>query len=375
MGALLHADFLWGLVRHHWVSALFVLATLITIFFLATLRWYVKRRWRRLLEARLDDEHELDLLPPISEKDREALGVVRRMRRQVWELSEVDLRLSIESLSQHAIRVIRAVAAVYHEQAAIPEYEASLIESLQLAHRVTGRLIRLAMISPFRFLGEQKFSDYQRYYQVYKKINENPVLQFLKQHRRLYRVARWAIDLKNLGNPLYWAGRELSREGYFFMLRWFYLVFVSQVGKEAMQLYSGRRFRRKEDRDAALISYRLFALTGRWGGPLPADWSVLVDLMSSIDSLDSENKFDILVRVAKGRFPRDLEKQVIQTEFGMKWYRQGLENLLSQDLQLSDRREILARELRGLDEVVPAERPPDGNGRLDLKMESGEKVK
>ena len=358
MGALLQTEVLWGVVRRHWISALFVLITLTTILLLTTLRWYLKRRWKQLLEQRLDDEHELDLLPPIGSKDREALQLIRRLRNQVWELPEVELRLSVEALSQYAMRIVRSVAAIYHEQAAIPEYEASLIESLQLVRRVTARLTRLASISPFRFLGEQKLSDYQRFYQVYKKINENPLLQALKQHRHLYRIARWAMDLKNIGNPLYWAGKELSREGYFFMLRWFYLAFISQVGREAMQLYSGRHFQKEEDRDAVLICYRLFALTKRWAGPLPEDWATLVDFVSNQPALESESRLDILTRCAKDRLPKDLENQVVQTESGKKWYRRGLKTLLGQTPDLARRSEIVQRELEKLDRVVNGDEPP-----------------
>jgi len=346
MDALLQTEVLWSELRRHWISALFVLITLLTISSMALLRWYLKRRWKRLLEERLDDEHELDFLPPLSAKDREALDLVKRLRRQVWEIPEVELRLTIESLSQQAIRVVRSVAAVYYHQVPVPEYEASLTESLQLVLRVTARLNRLASINPFRLLGEQKISDYQRYYQVYKKINENPLLQMLKRHRRIYRVARWAMDLKNLGNPLYWAGREISREGYFFMLRWFYLAFIGQVGREAVRLYSGRHFQKEEDRDAALICYRLFALTKHWGGPSPEDWSVLVNFIVNEISLDSESKLDILSKCSADRYPKKLEEQVLQTKIGRKWYRKGLEKLLkNKNSHLSNRADIIQKEL------------------------------
>jgi len=367
MGALLQTEVLWGEVRRHWISILFVLITLITILLFTALRWYLKRRWKLLVKQRLDDEHELDLLPPVSAKDREALKLIKQLRNQVWELPEIELRLSVEALSLYAVRIVRSIAAIYHEQSAVPEYEASLIESLQLVRRVTSRLIRLASLSPFRFLGEQKLSDYQRYYLVYKKINENPLLQMLKQHRRLYRVARWAMDLKNIGNPFYWVGKELSREGYFFVLRWFYLAFVSQVGREAMQLYSGRHFQKEEDRDAVLICYRLFALTKQWSGPLPEDWPALIDFVSNQSSLESESRVDILSRCARDHLPKDLESQVVQTESGKKWYRQGLKTLLAQAPQLTLRSEIIQREMEKLDEKEDSSELPTRSKLWRLK--------
>ncbi len=64
----------------------------------------------------------------------------------------------------------------------------------------------------------------------------------MKRNPHLYRLARWALNLKNIANPLYWAGKEISRESYFYLLRWFYLAFTSQVGREAMRIYSGRHY-------------------------------------------------------------------------------------------------------------------------------------
>jgi len=105
----------------------------------------------------------------------------------------------------------------------------------------------------------------------------------------LYRLARWAVHIKNLGNPLYWAGKELSREGYFFTLRWFHVVYIGQVGREAMRVYSGRTFQKEEDRDATLVCYRLFALTRRWGGPSPAEWAALVDFISGHGEIETKS--------------------------------------------------------------------------------------
>lgn len=320
------------LLEAHWLSAIFILCTVTFIAATAALRWWLRRRWQRLLEDQFSDEESaLDVLQPIGPQDQRALELIRQSRRAVWSQPEAELGLGLEALTARAVQIIRSIAAIYHPEIVDPEYQASLIEALQLIRRVAARLTRLANIPPFRFLGERKLSDYQRYYQVYRKINENPVMQTLKQHRHLYRVVRWAVNVKNLGNPLYWAGRELSREGYFFMLRWFHLTFISQVGREAIRLYSGRQFRKAEDRDGALICYRLFALTRQWGGPSGQEWSLLVDLVANQSVLEAEAKLQILSRWARGRIPRDLDGQVLTTAAGVKWYREGLQKLLGAD--------------------------------------------
>lgn len=316
------------IVRQHVVSAIFLSLTLATILTLLGVRWWLRRRFRRIMEDRFNAEHELDALPSPGPNDREALELIKRFRREVWNLPEAEIQLSVDALNQQAVRIVRAVAAIYHSDVVEPQYEATLVELLQMTRRVSGRLTRLASSVPFKYLGNRKVSDYQRYYQVYRKINENPFVQIFRKNPHLQRAARWAVNLKNIGNPLYWAGKELSREGYFYMLRWFYVTFIGQVGREAVYLYSGRHFQREEDRDAALVCYRLFALAGRWGGPSSTEWSVLVDLVTGHPILEPEVKVEILSRCVRGKLPKDLEAQSFQTGSGVKWYRDGLRSLL-----------------------------------------------
>lgn len=334
----------WEELQKHWVSAILILATLALILSFACLRWWLKRRWERLLEEKYEEESAVDILAPIGPRDRNALELIRESRRTVWSLPDSELSLGLEVLTQRGIQIIRSIATIYHPEIETPEYEASLIESLQLVRRVAAKLTRLASITPFRFLGERKLSDYQRYYQVYRKINENPLLQVLKQHRHLYRIVRWAVNVKNLSNPLYWAGRELSREGYFFMIRWFHLTFITQVGREAMRLYSGRQFRKEEDRDGALICYRLFALAQRWGGPSASEWAVLVDLVSNQSVLETEAKLQILSRWSRGRIPKHLDEQHLHTPQGIKWYRDGLNRLMEADSEARQHKTLCIEE-------------------------------
>jgi hypothetical protein len=345
----LHPDIFWDFLHRHWVSAFFLLLTLGTILVLFTIRSWFRHRWRRLLKEQLDDENELDFLPPRGLEDRKASDLIRQLRRDVWETPESELRLGAEFLTQRALGIIQSLASIYHPEIEAPEYEASLIQSLQLIRRVATRLSRLATIAPFRFLGNRKLSDYQRYYHVYLKINEHPVLLALKQHKHLYRIARWALHARNLGNPLYWAGKELSREGYFFMLRWFYVAFIGQVGREAMRLYSGRHFQEEEDRDAAVVCYRLFALTRMWGGPSRREWALLLDYVTKQPNLESEMKVRILSKFSQDKVPRDLEGQSLQTPVGIKWYREGLKHLLEDDtLHSSQKRHHIEKELEAL---------------------------
>jgi hypothetical protein len=336
--------------HQHWLSAFFLLLSLFSLLILLTVRWWLRRRWKQLLEEEYEDEADLDALPPSNEEDLRALDLIRGFRKEVWQLPDSEMQLSIEALSQRAVHIVISIAEIYHPEAAVPKYEASLTELLQLVRRVSDRLSRMGKIIPFKYLGNRKLSDYQRYYQIYRKINDHPVMQLLKRNPHLYRVARWALNLKNLANPLYWAGKEVSRESYFFLLRWFTLAFVSQVGREAMRVYSGRHFQTEEEREAAVTCYRLFALAKQWGGPSPLDWSVLVDLVTNHPGMDPEVKLQVLSSWSKDRLPGNLQGQKLNTKKGLKGYHQALNRLQETDPEASPVKvELLQRELEAME--------------------------
>ncbi len=330
MGEIGYSTFTY-VVREHWLSAFLVLVSLTTMCVVLALRWYVRRRLREMLENRFSEEHELDLLPQPGTQEQQALELIARMREQVWDLPEAELQLGFDALNRRALSIVRSIGAIYHPEAAQPEFEASLSDTLELVKRVSSRLARLASTIPVKYIGDRRLSDFQRYYQVYLKINESRVLRLFKKNPHLYKAAKLALNVKNIANPLYWAGRELTREGYFFILRWFYLTFTSEIGKEAVRLYSGKRFQQEEDRDAALVCYRLFHTMRKWSGPAPAEWAAFVRFVAGHSALDSDSKLHILARCSEDRLPRDVEEQAIATKSGIKWYKEGLKKLLDAD--------------------------------------------
>ena len=323
------------LIKEHWLRAFLLLVSFTTFCLALLLRWYVRRRIKKMLEGGFEEDHELDLLPAPGSFERQSLEFIARTREEIWALPEAELQLGLEPFNRHALKIVRSIGAIYHPEASKPEYEASLTDTLELVTRVSARLARLSSTVPVKYVGSRKLSDFQRYYQTYVKINDNPVLQLFKKNPHLYKAARIAFSVKNAANPLYWAGRELSREGYFIILRWFYLTFTSEIGKEAIRLYSGKRFHQEQDRDAALVCYRLFYTMRKWGGPTPAEWAVFVQFVTALSPLDSESKVHILGRCAEDRLPKDLEQRAIATGSGTKWYKKGLKALLEAEPQAS----------------------------------------
>ncbi len=333
-----------GLIQTHWWSAFFLLVTLTTVLTFMGLAWWLRRRFRKMLEQKFQDETELDELPPLGPQDLEALGRIKQLRREIWDLPESELQLNVEALNLRAVKVVRSIAAVYYPDSPNPQFEAGLIDLLGLARRVSARLARVSCIGPFRILGNRKISEYQRYYMMYRKINENPVVGFFKKNPILFRMTRWAVNIRNIANPLYWAGRELSKESYFMALRWFYLTMVGQVGREAMRVFSGRRFQKEEDREIVLICYKLFVMVSHWGGPDPSEWALLVSHIAGHPALEDETKVQVLSRISEGKLPKGLEEREIKTSAGLRWYRDGLKLLLKGDKRASPAKTHLLRE-------------------------------
>ncbi len=328
----------------HWPSvSLFLLTTCVVGgAMILYVRW--RKRWL-LLPRQMDvEEEELEDLGAISERDIEALEVVKRFRAETWKLPENQLNLNIDFLLQRAMDMARAVARVYHPETDHPEYEVSLRESILMVRRVVDRLYRLSRFGPFRILSHRKLRQYQKFYRMVRQINDSSIIRALKRYPRLSRLARWAWTVKQSGNPLYWARRDLTREGYFQLIRWFHATFISQVGREAIRLYSDRSFNLKEEQDATVLVYRLFRLCGQWQGPGAAEWSALVGFVGDLPFLDHEAKCKVLTRCAAERIPGKTRTMVIETRSGRKWYRKGLRLLAATPPETDLKRRLLNEE-------------------------------
>ena len=185
----------------HWLSAFLICVTLATIGVIFVLRWYVRRRLRALMENRFGEDHELDLLPSPGPREQESLELIARFREEVWEIPEGELQLALDPLTRRAVTIIRAIGGVYHPEAGQPEYEASLTDTMELVKRVSTRLSRLASAVPFRYLGDRKLSDFQRYYQVYLKINENRVSQNFQEKSQPLQGGTARMEREEHGKP------------------------------------------------------------------------------------------------------------------------------------------------------------------------------
>jgi hypothetical protein len=332
--------------RRHWLTFFLFLFTISLVCVSIVVRHMLRRRWRALLEQN-DEPIEFEQRNALSEKDQEAFALIRGVRRRIWDLPESRLTLSTDFLIPSTLDLVRKVAAIYHPDNAAPEFEASLAQSVLLAQRVVNRLHRLTRFTPFRLLSSRKLSEYQRFYRLYQQIDSNPLVKALKRHRRLYKVAGWLVSARHLANPFYWAGKDLSREGYFYLLRWFHATYLAQVGREAMRLYSGRPFGSQEEEEASQAGCRLFQVCAQWGGPGAEEWALLVEVVGKAPQLDAQNKLALLTRcAAKRQKTEDSGDFAIHSRRVEKWYLQALSRLgKTEPIQFPGKQEAIEAEV------------------------------
>lgn len=315
----------------HLTSILLCILTLAVLGAVFVLRWWLRRRWHALLQESASETFHLGDPADLTPRDHEALACLKQMRREILHTPESQLSIAFESLFQRSQDVVRRIARIYHPDKEEPEYQASLEGLLQLTQRVTARLQAIAGYGPFRVLASRRLAHYRSLYRTYQSVQESPLVQGLRKHKRIYKVARLLWNLRNIKNPFYWLGKELSQEGYFLMLRWFHIALVNQVGKEAIRLYSSRPFIHDEERDLALACLKVLQecrQSGRLDAGSLGRWVVFV---CGLPVLDANSKLRLIRGACSGELPPDVEKEDFRTSRGKKWYQKGMERVPRKD--------------------------------------------
>ncbi|SMC18012.1 hypothetical protein SAMN02746041_00443 [Desulfacinum hydrothermale DSM 13146] len=326
-------DWLRQLAAEHLTSLLVCALTLAVVGVVVVLRWWLRRRWHALLQESAVDGFQLGDPEKLTPQDRQALECLKRMRREILHVPESQLSITFESLFQRSQHVVRTIARIYHPDEEEAEYQASLDGLLQLTQRVTGRLLAVAAYGPFRLLASRRLAHYRSLYRSYQTVQENRLVQGLRRHKRIYKVARMFWNLRNIKNPFYWLGKELSQEGYFLMLRWFHVTLVNQVGKEAIRLYSAQPFIHNEERDLALACFKVFSQCERdatLDAPGLKRW---ISFVCRLPVLDASSKLKLIQQACSGSLPPEMEGEDLRTSRGKKWYRKGLEHVHGKDAE------------------------------------------
>lgn len=295
--------------------------------------YWIRRRLRRSWHALLEDASEEPFTfleeHSLSDQDQAALNYLRELRQQVWSMPDSAINLSFDAFFVRAQDIIRTIAGIYHPDANEPQYQASLEALLALSRRTASRLETIVRRGPFRLLSSRPIGHYRTLYKTYRSVHESPLVQSLKRYEIFYKAARLLWHFKNWKNPLYWVSRELSRESLQWLVRWFSIALINQVGKEAIRLYGTHTFVDDEERDLVLVCVKLHALCALQEPSRRTDlFQAWVSFVCDLPILDPATKIRILRQAMNpGGEPREHTAASFRTRRGSAWFKKGLDKL------------------------------------------------
>ncbi len=292
------------------------------------IRKRLRRQWNSMLEEASEEPFGFLEESSLGEKDQAVLSYLRDLRRKVWSTPDEELTLSFDAFLTQARDIVRTIASIYHPEREEPQYQASLEDLLALSRRTASRLENIVRRGPFRLLSGRPIRHYRTLYRTYRRVNESALVRTLKNYRFLYRAARLLWSIKNWKNPLYWVGRELSRESLQWLVRWFSIALINQVGKEAMRVYGSRAFGDDEERDLALVCVKLYALcTSQEPSRRAESFHAWVEFVCDLPVLDPATKIRLLRHALRASPDSTAADAALRTRRGLSWYRKGLERI------------------------------------------------
>uniref|UniRef100_A0A831ZZ66 Uncharacterized protein n=1 Tax=Desulfacinum infernum TaxID=35837 RepID=A0A831ZZ66_9BACT len=312
----------------HPVSLILSVLAVSTLVSIHLIRKRLRRHWTMLLEEASEEPFCFLEESSLSDKDRAAVSYLQELRRKVWSTPDREMTLSFDAFLARAQDIVRTVASIYYPDKEEPEYQASLENLLALSRRTASRLETIVRRGPFRLLSSRPIGHYRTLYRTYRRVNESALVQSLRRYPFLYRAARLFWSVKNWNNPLYWVGKELSRESLQWLVRWFSIALINQVGKEAMRLYGTRTFADDEERDLVLVCVKLYALcASQEPSRREESFRAWVSFVCDIPLLDDAVKIRLLRQTLGAALDGEAVSAPFRTRRGDGWYRKGLARL------------------------------------------------
>ncbi len=320
--------FVYDLAAAHPVSLLLALLTAFSLALVYWMRKRLRRHWQSALEETTEEPFCFLDETSLNEKDQAALAYLKDLRRKVWAMPDQDIPFSLDAFLAQAQEIVRTIASIYHPDKDEAPYQATLKDLLALSRRTTARLESIVQRGPFRLLSSRPIGHYRALYKTYRRVNESSLVQSLKKYKRLYRAAKMLWHIKNWKNPFYWLSKELSKETLQWLVRWFTIAMIHEVGKEAIRLYGHHSFADDEERDLVLVCLKLHALcVSQEPHRREESFRAWVAFVCDLPGLDSAVKIRVLRQAMQMPAEDTSVISPFRTRRGESWYKKGLDKL------------------------------------------------
>ncbi len=281
---------------------------------------FIKRRNKPNIPPEVDEEDDnLDSIPLFSLEDptaydEQAMSIVEKYRKEIWYKTSQTTVMKSEELLHLVEDLATDVARIYHPEVTEPMYEASLVEILGLIGRVNDKIGASSRDIPLKLIADRKISDVIKMKDFYQTVKNHPALEFAMKNKALFKAGKTVWSAFNYSNPWHW-GRKVayhtSREAG---LRYFYALIVSQVGEEAVRVYSGRSVRTSKSKDDLVIATEMVNMALVGGEVTANEYEEVTKFILDSKKLDAKDKIDLIRALTNKKRLKSLDEGVLDSE-------------------------------------------------------------
>lgn len=180
-----------------------------------------------------------------SQQDLQAYNLIEAERQKVWKNLSFQTSLAPKKIWQTSFELIKQIAAIYHPDTENPQFQASIVDLLELNGRIIERLQEYLEEFPLNTIKDFNIQDVLSYKAYYDKVSQFELVKLAKDHKYLYNIGKYAWMGYNALNPWYWGRKVVFTAGKEGTYRYLLSVILTVVGEEALLVYSKRYIRKQ----------------------------------------------------------------------------------------------------------------------------------
>lgn len=290
-------------------------------FFCLIFVWlFIKRRKKTNIPPEIDVEDDnLDAIPLFSLEDptpddEQALALIGEYRKNIWYKTSQTTVMKSEDLLHLVEDLATEVARIYHPDVNEPMYEASMLDILGLIGRVNDKIRSSSQEFPLSLIAERKISDVIKMKDFYQTVKNHPALEFAMRNKTVFKAGKTVWSAFNASNPWYWGRKVAYKASREAGLRYFYALMVSQVGEEAVRVYSGRSVRSVKSKDDLVIGTEMVNMALVGGEVTSGEYEEVLKFILSSKKLDAKDKIDLIRALTNKKRLKSLDVGVLDNE-------------------------------------------------------------
>ncbi len=134
------------------------------------------------------------------------------------------------------------------------------------------------------------------------------------KNKTLFKAGNTVWSAFNASNPWYWGRKVAYKASREAGLRYFYALIVSQVGEEAVRVYSGRSVRTVKSKDDLVIGTEMVNMALVGGEVTSGEYEEVLGFILGSKKLDAKDKIDLIRALTNKKRLKSLDVSVSDNE-------------------------------------------------------------